>query len=272
MVKKRILLWSLFFISGLLLISSYPGNNSSWNPLEQLIVEITAPFQRIFHSSCNFVKELWFNYVYLVGLRKENERLKKEIKRLKIENLQYRTLEEKIKTLRKILRFRPRPKWHMLTSQVIGHEPTGWFRTIIIDKGKRDGVGINMPVIDADGLVGKVISVSRDYSKVLLITDPDSAIDCLDKRTRARGILKGGKGEMCKLVYVEHSQDVKPGDIIITSGLSGIFPKGIPVGKVKEVRELPGALFKDIKVAPFVDFSRLEEVMVILKKGSYFTE
>ncbi len=272
MVKKRILLWSLFFISGLLLISSYPGNNSSWNPLEQLIVEITAPFQKLFHNSYSFIKELWLNYVYLVGLRKENEQLKKELKRLRIEILRYRTLEERLEALRKILRFRPEPKWHMLASQVIGHEPTGWFRTIIIDKGKRDGLSINMPVIDADGLVGKVISASYDYSKVLLITDPDSAVDCIDERTGVRGILKGGKGGMCELTYVELLQDVKPGDTIITSGLSGIFPKGIPVGKVKEVRELPGALFKEIKVAPFVDFSRLEEVMVILKRGSYFTE
>ena len=272
MVKKRILLWCLFFVSGLLLISSYPGNNSSWNPLEQLIVEITAPFQRILHNSYGFVKRLWLNYVYLVELKKENERLKREIERLKIENLRYRNLKEKVEALRKILRFRPKPKWHMLTSQVIGYEPTGWFRTIIIDKGKREGININMPVISADGLVGKIISVSRDYSKVLLITDPDSSVDCLDERTRVRGILKGGKGQMCELAYVRHLQDVRPGDTIVTSGLSGIFPKGIPVGKVKEVRELPGALFKEVKVAPFVDFSKLEEVMVILKKSSYFTE
>ena len=97
-------------------------------------------------------------------------------------------------------------------------------------------------------------------------------MDCIDERTRARGILRGLSGNKCRLVYVEHSQDIKPGDVVITSGLAGIFPKGIPVGQVKEVREAPGALFKKVEITPFVDFSILEEVLVILKKGPYFRE
>ncbi len=271
MVKKRLLLWGLFFISGLLLISSYPEDNSYWNPLEQFIIEITAPIQKLLHSCSNAAKELWLNYVYLIKVREENERLKREIEKLRIENMRCRTLRKRVQNLTKILSLRPEPKWQMVISQVIGHDPTGWFRTVIIDKGKRDGIRVNMPVISAEGLVGRVISVSSDYSKVLLITDPDSAIDCLDERTRARGILRGKTASTCILSYVEHFQDIRPGDIIVTSGLSGIFPKGIPVGKVREVKQLPGALFKDVKVTPFVDFSRLEEVLVILKKSFCFT-
>jgi len=272
LVKKRVLLWLLFFISGLVLLSSYPKNRSYWNPLEQFFVEITAPFQKLFRTSSDIIKGLWINYIYLLEVRKENKRLKKEIEKLKLENMRYRALEHTVKNLKKLLRFKPESRWHMIVCQVIGYDATGWFRSIIIDKGKKNGIDINMPVINADGLVGKIISVSPNFSKILLITDPDSAVDCLDERTKARGILKGLSGNTCRLAYVEHSQDIKPGDIIVTSGLAGIFPKGIPVGRVKEVREVPGALFKKVEITPFVDFSLLEEVLVILKRSSYFKE
>jgi len=274
LTKKGIFLWIIFFISGLILIASYPANTpSSWNPLEEIFVELTAPLQKIFHNSYNFIKNLWSSYIYLVGVKKENEMLKKEIQRLKIENMRYKVLEQRVKALIKILEFRPKPKWKLIAAQVIGYDPTGYFRTIIIDKGKRDGIKINMPVISPDGLVGRIISVSKDYSKVLLITDPDSAVDCIDEGTRARGILKGGLvDEICRLEYIEHSEKISPGDTIVTSGLSGIFPRGIPVGRVKEVRKIPGALFKKIKIVPFVDFSRLEEVLVISKEKPYTTQ
>ena len=273
MVKKRILVWALFFISGLILLSSYPNNRSHWNPVEQFIVEITAPFQKFFHRISESAKKIWFNYIYLVKVREENIKLKREIIRLKLENMRYKALQQTVKHLRKLLRFKPEARWQVTAAQVIGYDTTGWFKSIIIDKGKKDNVSINMPVISADGLVGRIVSVSRSYSKVLLIIDPNSAVDCLDRRTRARGILKGiSSNDICRLDYVEHSYDIKPGDVIITSGLVGIFPKGIPVGRVKEVRKVPGALFKKIEISPFVDFSRLEEVLVILKKGSYFTD
>jgi len=181
-------------------------------------------------------------------------------------------ITNRVKQLRKLLQFRPEAKWHVVASQVIGCDTTGWFRSMIINKGRKDGIRINMPVINAEGLVGKIIAVSGNYSKVLLITDPNSAIDCLDQKTRTRGILKGMSNNGCALDYIGHSQEIRPGDPVVTSGLAGIFPKGIPVGRVKEVREVPGALFKRVEIVPFVDFSRLEEVLVILRKGSYFTE
>jgi len=271
LVKKRILLWSVFFISGLILLSYYPHNRSYWNPVEQFVIEISAPFQKVFHSSMQFIKGLWFNYLYLINVKKENKQLKKQIAKLKLENMKYKALEQTVIRLRKLLNFKPEAKWKVMAAQVIGRDTTLWCGSFIIDKGKKDGIQINMPVISADGLVGKVISVSPYYSKILLIIDPNSAVDCLDRRTRARGILKGISNNMCKLDYVEHSQYIKPGDVIVTSGLVGIFPKGIPVGRVKEVREVPGALFKKVEIIPFVDFSRLEEVLVILKKRSYFT-
>ncbi len=269
MVKKRILPWILFFISGIFLICF--SEKHSWNPLEQFFVEVTAPFQKAFFSSLRYIKRLWSDYVYLVNVKEENERLKKEIMRLKLENMRYRLLKQKIEDLSKILNFKPRIRWTIVPAQIIGYDASGWFRSVIIDKGKKDKICVNMPVISADGLVGRIISVSENFSKVLLITDPNSAVDCFDQDTKVRGVLKGN-GKICLMDYVENSCKINPGDVIVTSGLSGIFPRNIPIGRVKEVRQVPGSLFKEIKVVPFVDFSRLEEVIVILENRSSFVE
>jgi rod shape-determining protein MreC len=124
-----------------------------------------------------------------------------------------------------------------------------------------------MPVVNAFGVVGRVVSVSPNYAKVLLIIDQNSAVDCLVQRSRDRGMLKGLMSEICKLDYVAKSCDVAVGDIVVTSGLGGVFPKGLPVGQVLTVKEMLGELFKDIEIRPAVDFSKLEEVLVILEEN-----
>ena len=123
-----------------------------------------------------------------------------------------------------------------------------------------------MPVVNASGLVGRIVSVSPNYAKILLIIDHNSAVDCLIQRSRDRGMVKGMSTEICKLDYVVKASDVRENDIVVTSGLGGIFPKGLPIGQIREVKELPGELFMDIEITPAVDFSKLEEVLVILKE------
>jgi rod shape-determining protein MreC len=154
------------------------------------------------------------------------------------------------------------PVW---PAQVTGRDPTGWFKSVIIDKGRGAGLELNMPVVNASGVVGRIVSVSPNYAKVLLIIDQNSAVDCLVQRSRDRGMVKGLSAEICKLDFVVKSSDVATEDVVVTSGLGGIFPKGLPVGKVLNVKEASGELFKDIEVRPVVDFSKLEEVLVILE-------
>jgi rod shape-determining protein MreC len=123
-----------------------------------------------------------------------------------------------------------------------------------------------MPVVNADGVVGRLVSVSPNYSKVLLIIDQNSAVDCIIQRSRDEGIVKGLTAKLCVLEYMLKTSDVVVGDKVVTSGLGRVYPKGLPVGKVLEVVNIPGELFKDIKVVPMVDFSKLEELLVILKE------
>ena len=247
----------------LLLLSSTSGLRQPWNPAEQLIVEITAPFQKLIKRTINFTKDFWLNYFYLIDVRNENTRLKQEINSFRRENSRYKELLATHERLRKLLQFKEIIRRPVVAAQVIGLDPTGWFKSIIIDKGKRAGLKWDMPVVNASGVVGRIVSVSTDYAKVLLIIDQNSSVDCLTQQSRDRGMVKGLSTDVCKMDYMAKSNDAVVGDMVITSGLGGIFPKGLPVGRISRVKDVSGELFKEIEVTPSVDFSKLEEVLVI---------
>ena len=263
---RKIWLWALFICITLFLLSSNSGSRSTWNPAEQLIIEITSPFQKFIQQTVNITKRFWLSYFNLVDVRKENWRLEKEIDDLRIENSRYRELLASQERLQELLKFKHSINLPVIAAQVIGLDPTGWFKSIIIDKGKLAGIRLNMAVVNADGVVGRVVSLAPNYAKALLIIDQNSAVDCLVQRSRARGMVKGLSSKICKLDYVEKTRDVAVEDIVVTSGLGGVFPKGLLVGKVVGIKGVYGGLFKDVEISPAVDFSKLEEVLVILKK------
>ena len=261
---NKIWIWIVFTGFALFLLSTNPGPNQSWNPAEQFIIEITAPFQKLIKQAVGSVEKLWTDYFLLVGLRDENRQLNRDIDLLKTENSRYKELLATHERLRELLQFKQIISSPVIAAQVIGLDPSGWFKSIIVDKGTLAGMEKNMPVVNASGVVGRVISVSPDFAKILLIVDQNSAVDCLLQRSRDRGIFKGLSTDVCNLEYLAKTADAAVGDQIITSGLGGVFPKGLPVGKILHISENPGMLFKEIKVRPAVDFSTLEEVMIIL--------
>jgi len=251
----------------LFLLSSGFGGKSGWNLIEQLVVEATAPFQKLVSRTIQTTRDVWFGYFDLVDVRRENIRLKMQIDALSIESNQFRELLATHKRLQDLLQFRQAVSHPVLAAGVIGRDPTGWFKSIIIDKGRNAGVIVDMPVVNAEGVVGRIVSVSPNYAKALLVIDQNSAIDCLLQRSRDRCMVKGVSKDICKLVYADKSSDASVGDTVVTSGLGGVFPKGLHVGQVLDVREAAGALFKDIDILPAVDFSKLEEVLVVLKEN-----
>ena len=129
-----------------------------------------------------------------------------------------------------------------------------------------------MPVVTVEGVVGQVLTSSPNYSKVLLATDPNSAIDVITQQTRVQGIVKGLGRDAFALHYVLKSAAVEKGDFIITSGLGGVFPKGLMVGTVSEIRKSPRGMFQDIEIQPAVDFTQLEHLIIIMKKYSLTEE
>ncbi len=261
-------IWVVFIFLTLFLLSSNLGRKRSLNPVELIIIEVTAPVQKFVKKTINFTGNIWLKYFGLINVQIENTQLMGEIDALKMENYQYRELLATNRRLQKLLNFKETTNYNVLAAQVIGRDPTGWFKSVIIDKGKNSGLKINMPVVNASGVVGRLVSVSLNYAKVLLIIDQNSAVDCIIQRSRDKGIVKGISSKSCKLDYVLKTSDVVIGDIVMTSGLGRVFPKSLPVGEVMEVNSMPGELFKDIKIRPVVDFSKLEELLVILKEDT----
>ena len=257
-------IWIIFIILALLLLSSNLGKRRSWNPAEQVIIELTAPLQRFITHTIRFTEDFWRRYFALVDLRGENERLKEELSALRMENDRNKELLFTNKRLQQLLNFTEDFSWPSAVAQVIGRDPSGWFQSIIIDKGRGSGLNVNMPVVDAKGVVGRLVSVSPNYAKALLMIDQNSSVDCIIRRSREKGIIKGINEKTCKMEYVLKTGDVVVGDMVVTSGMGRVFPKGLPVGVVAEVNSSPGELFLDIKVRPRVDFSKLEEVLIVL--------
>jgi rod shape-determining protein MreC len=263
---KTFWIWILLLFFVLFFISSHLQGERSWNPCEKSIIEVVAPFQKFIKQTVNVTEGLWLKYFGLINTHNENMRLKRELDSLKSVKYQYQELLRTNQRLQSLLQFRESSDQPVIAAQVIGKDPTGWFQSVIIDKGENAGIKMNMPVVNAEGVVGKLVAVSYNYAKVLLVIDQNSSVDCIIQRSRDTGIVKGLSSKVCLLDYVLKSSDVRVGDVVVTSGLDRIFPKGIPVGDVIEVKDPPGELFKDVKISPRVNFSKLEELLVILKE------
>jgi len=228
-------------------------------------VGITAPVQKVVWGVIGGMGSVWRGYFYLVGLEKENQALKRELQELRLQMNRYQEAALANERLRALLNFKKSIATPLLPAQLVAFDPSGWFQTILIDKGRNDGVVQDMAVVSAEGLVGRVIGVGNQHSKVLLIIDGNSAVDAFIQRSRARGVLVGLGREMCLLKYVQRNEDVQVGDKVISSGMGGVFPKALLVGTVREVVRGSSGLFQRVEVEPAANFSRLEEVMVVIQ-------
>jgi rod shape-determining protein MreC len=247
-----------FFIS--LQISGRYGGDF----LHNVVLRIISPPQRAVHWVSKSIRTFFEHHVLLVDLKKENLRLRGEVHHLRRENDELREAAHTVERLQHLLLFKKLVPAAMIPAEVIAYSPSAWFRTIVINKGLRDGVQKGMPVVTWEGVVGKVMRTSPGSSVILLVIDRNSSIDVLVQRTRTRGIVEGDGGSRCQLRYFPRTDDIQVGDLIITSGLGGIFPKGLSLGETSKVEKKDYGLFQVVEVRPSVDFSRLEEVMVIL--------
>jgi rod shape-determining protein MreC len=224
-----------------------------------------SPWQRAFHWVVGSIRTVFQNHVLLVNLKEENHQLQEEVRRLKQENADLKESAQTLGRLQRLLLLKARAPGAMVAAEVVAYSPSAWFRTIVINKGQRDGVRKGFPALTLEGVVGKVIKVSSSSSVVLLVIDRNSSVDCLVQRTRTRGILEGEGGGRCYLRYVSRTEDIQVGDHIVTSGLEGIFPKGLSLGEVAKVEKKAYGLFQEIEIMPSADLGRLEEVMVIVR-------
>ena len=198
-----------------------------------------------------------------MGVQAENEILKQKTLETQSRVALYQeTLLEK-ERLRQLLEFRNQAALPVTGARIIGFDFSIWFKCAFLDKGANDEIKVGMPVINASGIVGRIVECYPNYSKVLLLIDRSSAVDAIVQRNRLRGILEGVGGNRGFLRFVHKNQDVQLGDVILASGLGGVYPHGMILGSVIAVDKKVAGIFQEIEVEPAVDFTRLEEVLIV---------
>ena len=233
---------------------------------KKVVLEMAAPLDYAVDLVFSSIGGAWKRYVMLVGLERENRGLNARVTSLTKEVNNYREMSLEYVRLKKLMGIKSDMGFPTVVARVMGRNRLSVFRTVLIDKGTADGIAPGLPVITAEGVAGKVIETSWNVSKVLLLVDYNSNIDALIQRNRCRGVLQGCGRSGCELKYVQRSEDVRAGDVVISSGLAGVFPKGLVLGKVVAVDKKEAGLFQKIGVSPVLDITRLEDILVILKK------
>ncbi|NWG12157.1 MAG: rod shape-determining protein MreC [Acidobacteria bacterium] len=206
---------------------------------------------------------LWRNYLWLVGARAENELLNETVRRLKLRDQSLRQMQDENERLRRLLSFREQSGLRTIGARVVGRVPNFLSNVMYIDRGLADGVAVDMPVLSGEGVVGRTVVVSPHQSQVQLITNSDASLGVMLAVSHSPGVLSGTGGIELRLDYINNTEKVAAGDVVVTSGLDSVFPKGIPVGQV--VKSQKGkTVFRDIQVRPFAGMLRSEEVLVVL--------
>ena len=229
----------------------------------KIVLETVAPAQKVLNASVKSVSDAWLRYLLLVGIEEENKNLKNKINELKAALILYQEGYLEAQRLRKLLDLKDDYSYYFVSARVIGKEQAALSKTILINKGAVHGLKNGMPVIAPPGLIGRLFDVSWHVSKVLLFIDENSNVGAILQRTRTQGIISGAGHRGLILKYISKTQDVKEGDVIVSSGMGGVFPKGLLIGQVSHVDRQDASLFLKINVTPFVDFSKLEEILIL---------
>jgi rod shape-determining protein MreC len=254
----------VLLITSLAIISYNTSKLTETRLPRKIAFEIAAPFTNVLNISIKGLTDFWKRYLILVELEKENRRLHEEKTILNEQLNIYREGYYEAIRLRTLLELKDVLPYKSVTARVLDNKSNALFKTILINRGTSDGLLIGCPVLSARGIVGRITENSWHYSRVLLLIDNNSNIDAVIQRNRAHGILQGTGTLQYNLKYIPHSEEILPGDVLLSSGMAGFFPKGLILGTVTRAHRQEHELFQKIEVIPSVDFSRLEEVLVLI--------
>ena len=246
-----------------ILISAQVNSRSGVPVLEAVTFGLFAEVQRGSSSGVSGVRRAWSRYVWLRGVEAENADLRRQLDGVEVQYQERRALADRARNLEELLGLRDRSNLQTVAAEVIAASASPDFRTLTIDKGNGEGLKRDMAVIAAAGVVGRIVVPSLGAAKVQLLIDRNAAAGALIERSRAQGVAIGGGDERMRLDYVSEASDVVVGDLVVTSGIDGIYPKGFTLGHVDAV-EKSGPAYKRITIRPAVNFSSLETVLVVL--------
>jgi rod shape-determining protein MreC len=262
--RKPFLLLLALLSLHLILMSSYVPGSGRGSLLEEVILTAVSPFLKSAAWVSRGTVGIWRTYVDLRGVERDNQRLRAEVEALAPKTQQAEEARLEADRLRELLDLRGEIAFPSLAARVIALRTAGGSWTILLDRGSRDGVSKDQPVVSPRGVIGRIIEAAPGISKVQTILDPNSSVAALLQRTRTQGMVVGEGDRGCRMEYVSELADVEVGDIVVTSGLDQIQPKGTLLGTVTEISEGEG-LTKNVKIRPEVNFRRLEEVSVVLR-------
>jgi rod shape-determining protein MreC len=230
----------------------------------ELVAIAVTPVQSLLVRIHRGALGLWANYIDWKSVRRENAALRGENEQLRVQALQAGETREENARLRRLLVLRDRLPLATVAGEVIGRDAGGWVRSLTVNRGRGDGIAQQTPVIVPDGLVGRVVQVHRGAAVIQLLNDPASTVGAVVQRTRTAGLVEGDAGGTVRFKFMARDgASVTPGDLVVTSGLGTLFPKGLPVGRVIKIEDKGSALFHFAVLAPAVDFSRVEEVLLV---------
>jgi rod shape-determining protein MreC len=257
------LLFLAVTLGQVLLISAQVNTKSGVPVIERVTFGVFSEVQRGLSGGFSGIRNVWTGYIGLRHLKVENDALKRDLASAQVAVQEQRALADRTRGLERLLDLREHLQLKTVAAEIIGAAATPDFRTLTIDRGTRDGVRADMSVIAPAGVVGRLVVPSLRSAKVQLLIDRNAAAGAIIERTRAQGVVVGSGDDRLRLDYVSEVFDVVAGDIVMTSGIDGIYPKGFIIGRIESV-ERAGGSYKRILIKPAVDFSALEEVLVVL--------
>lgn len=251
----------------LLLVSLQVNTAGGVTVFSALVFGAFGEVQRLAGGATSAAETSWARYVALWRVQDENVRLRAQVEDLEIRLQEQRSLAQRAERLEGLLGVQPRVAQKTVAAEVVAGDATSWFRTVTIDRGSRDGIAPDMAVLSPRGLVGRVIgrpAPTARAARVQLLVDRSAAAAAMIERSRTGGIVVGDDGVMLRMDFVSTLADVQVGDKVVSSGLDGIYPKGFPIGDVVAVESGTG-LYQSVRVKPAVDFSAVEDVLVVIE-------
>ncbi len=266
--KKKIMVMFLIlvFLVGVRFMSA--NDREELSLIEIGLRDLMAPLNTLAMQVISTFSNMQSSIASHADLIEENAKLKEQLRELAIQNSRMEEYRLENQRLQKMVDFKSSndAKWEMLAGKVISRDPGNWFKNITIDKGLKDGVQKDMAVINHQGLVGKVTAVSNNTAEVMLLIDSNSVVGAMVQESRVLGVVEAitGMEYLLQMFHLSPNAPISAGDVIISSGLGGIFPKGLKIGYVAEVYMGPSRLTQFASIVPYVDFGRLEEILVII--------
>jgi len=262
--RRSVALLTALFLVCFILMSMSARQRGETTVFEELVLTISGPLVEAATAPKRWTQNIWDHYIALRGFQQKNKRIMKELASLRYTSVRIQELESQVARLEGLLGSVQGKKVQVRLAKIIGRPQSPFGKLFIINQGEINGVRRNMPVIHQWGIVGRVFRVGRSVSQVLPIINSRSSVDIIVLRTRAQGVFSISPENLGEVRYMPAEANITQGDLLISSGLGGIFPKGFPVARVDSTRKGGNHLFQTVKASPTVDFSKIEEILIML--------